>query len=371
MASVRTPRCIPPPGWLPQGPDLPHRSLNTLTDNLSDSDDTFFVPRPLRRARLGSRITDDDSSANMVLVTTASRDWGDEFCDVSLENPGDAKSGSGDCYDQGVGSCGKSIVKENLKHIAYKIKPGRKHGNIRDGGDQNVQTELPPFEICCGHEQEGPGNKDQKTGYRCTERDYTPPGFMKLRGKQTLSYQAPMTPQEAPHGSTSPPSGYSSFSRLMQAADDATYGDSDTANGASDNKDNGGKWCSSSSSGGSSRQQQRKQSMMDGLLISIYRHQRRCSSVGESDTLTEHSTTSDTPLAARSHPSTSSSRVVHRKSRLLNKVHVCAYVYQMQGQFSSCGLLFFHKYLCSLGHECRNVRKMYDCFLQCRMKRVL
>lgn len=240
MALVRSSPYSPAPGRPPQAPVTPHSSCNTLTDNLSDSDDTFFVPRPPRRPLLTPQTEADDAPSNMVLISTTSRAWGDEFCDISLENPGDVKSGSGGGYDHSAGPCGKSKVKENLKHIACKIKPGRKHvydDLTRELGDLSTQVDLPPFEIYCDHEEGSLGSRDQRPG---SLRAYS--GSCKQTCKQNGPQQASVKPQEAPHAPpASPPAGYCAFARLMQAADDATYGDSDTANGASDGKQNSDK----------------------------------------------------------------------------------------------------------------------------------
>lgn len=140
----------------------------------------------------------------------------------------------------------------------------------------------------------------------------------------------------------------------MRAADDVTYGDSDTATAGSDtgthysarrrrisssiasvstersegeNKPGGGEKGAEIRPGTwKDRGSLRKPSLVDGLLLSIYRnHQRyRSSSLGESDTMTEHSTTSE-PAVTRyrrcflSSAASSSSRVVLRRFRLQGK----------------------------------------------------
>ncbi|XP_050698348.1 uncharacterized protein LOC126986337 [Eriocheir sinensis] len=204
-------------------------------------------------------------------------------------------------------------------------------------------------------------------------------------------------PQQPPCGIVAPPVGYSGLSSLMYEADDTTFADSDTATAGSDSgvlcassrrrrtsssveekreerggeeggggggiggrvreriatwmeerENNEGRGGGRGGGGGSHEPSRRKPSLVDGLLLSIYRHHQRnrSSSIGESDTLTEHSTTSEPPFppppaASRYHRGraygcssssssfvsppppppccSSSSRVVLRKFRLLSK----------------------------------------------------
>ncbi|ROT69771.1 putative TBC1 domain family member 30 [Penaeus vannamei] len=91
----------------------------------------------------------------------------------------------------------------------------------------------------------------------------------------------------------------------------------------------------------------RRSSMVDDLLLSIYRHNRRSDSIEESDTLTEHSTTSETPHAAfqlqtKTVRRCSSGGVVHRRSRLVNKdvAELRLLVVSLQASLSSqCAML--------------------------------
>ncbi|MPC27986.1 TBC1 domain family member 30 [Portunus trituberculatus] len=339
---------FPSGACLPPFPPQSYRQSKTSTvDDQSDSDDTFFVPRPRRLACQGQLpSTSPPRSNGMVLISTTSRNLGDEFCDVSLENAGDVK---GTAVSYGIKS-ENSNVRKNLRQIANKIRSGSKEHTAdairprcppnpsRIRGTCGQMIDLPPFEAFGGREP------DCACGNVCNERGFP---------CRTVCCPEKKPPQQPPHGSASPPSGYSTLSSLMRAADDVTYGDSDTATAGSDNgthysarrrrvSSSIGSVSTERSEGenklggeneaeikpGTWRDEEslRKPSLVDGLLLSIYRnHQRYCSSsLGESDTMTEHSTTSE-PAVTRyrrcipSSATSSSSRVVLRRFRLQSK----------------------------------------------------
>ena len=216
--------CLPP---LP--PQSYHQSNTPTVDDQSDSDDTFFVPRPRRPVCQGERSsTSPTRSSGMVLISTTSRNLGDEFCDVSLENAGDVKGTAG---SNGIKS-DNSNVRKNLRQIANKIRSGSKEhrvdsircrgvpnpSRIRNTGRQMI--DLPPFEVFGGHDS------NCACGDVCDER-----GEIRCR---SVSCPEKKPPQQPPHGSASPPAGCGTLSSLMRAADDVTYGDSDTATAGSD-----------------------------------------------------------------------------------------------------------------------------------------
>lgn len=210
-------------------PQSYHQPNTSTADDQSDSDDTFFVPRPRRPVCQGLPAPSrPPRGGGMVLISTISRNWGDEFCDVNLENIGDVKG-------TGSGNGGKSEsnnVRKNLRQITNKIRHGSKvcrEDTIRPvslpdpsiAGDASTQMiDLPPFEAFGGHEQNCACGKvfGGRGGFSCRT-----PGLPQEK-----------QPQQPPHGAASPPAGYGSLSSLMRAADDTTYGDSDTATAGSD-----------------------------------------------------------------------------------------------------------------------------------------
>ena len=166
----------------------------------------------------------------MVLISTTSRNWGDEFCDVSLENIGDFKGNGGGNGDKN----GSNNVRKNLRQIANKIRSSSKENREEDSTrpvsppdpsrvkhPSSQMMELPPFEVFVGHEQ------NCVCGKVCGV-----PGEFPY--KRTVSCPEDTQPQQPPHGAASPPPGYGALSSMMRAADDTTYGDSDTATAGSD-----------------------------------------------------------------------------------------------------------------------------------------
>ncbi|KAK4288532.1 hypothetical protein Pmani_038443, partial [Petrolisthes manimaculis] len=392
-----------------------HPRTATQLDHLSDSDDTFFVPRPRRAPRYSRRHQHHSSpggqqiNSAMVLISTTSHSWSDEFCDVNLDNVGensDDDDVSGKCREKKgdvrtKSNSSSSKMQRNIRNIANRIKTNPKRVTSswdkdsvelgQDFGTTN-HVDLPPFEVCCGGgvggvAREGDNNSISEytsSGY-VDGKDYSITAFdpgggggggvggglvsyktggvvvaarrvrSPIGGYYETNSNLPKPPPLAP---SSPPLTYCAFSSLMCAADDTTYGDSDTTVVLSDierrrrttsNNSNTSTTTTTTTTYGEGdqyqeqqqqqqqqyqqqqqnhhhhhhqqQQQQRKTSLVDGLLLSIYRHhrRRRNSSLGESDTLTEHSTTSESPLHLRTQPTPTTARVFLRKFRLLSK----------------------------------------------------
>lgn len=262
MEAVSVPPCMTPTNTSTR---LHHCPASHLDDH-SDSDDTFFVPRPLRRApRHNSRRPQHTGSSSvrgqqieirsMVLTSTnTSHAWSDEFCDVSLENIGEnSDDDKKKCHEKNDART-KGKVQRNIRNIANKIKTNSNKVNkdkdvVEFGCDffSNHHVDLPPFEG--GGNSKGISTLEYTSSGYVDGKDYhafDPGGGGGLvscisgtRGVRLPSggifyndSNGPKPPPLAP--SSPPPPYYCAFSSLMYAADDTTYGDSDTTVALSD-----------------------------------------------------------------------------------------------------------------------------------------
>ncbi|XP_068240299.1 uncharacterized protein [Palaemon carinicauda] len=310
-------------------------SEQSLVDSHSDSDDTFFVPKRNAKTKIALAPSVKNlkkiavaPSVNMVLISTTSRYTGDEFCDVSLENGTDIRSlGGGRAFGDGVKEVDGNKVRRNLKEFASKFKRQNlaeddtsafRFRGEPDGGDRSKEDEgrfLPPFDVHADQEDLVYCSRGS-TGRRETQKEDG--SYIKDSGPQrTSSFTCGFSNPDFQVTSSSPPFHKWSLAHLTTLADDTGWDDSDTPTSS---------LVSESSKQSELSKRCRKTSLVDGLLLSIYRHERRPSSVGaESDTLTEHSTTSDTPYCqGHSHRlsfrNQTRSGVTHRKSRLVSKM---------------------------------------------------
>ncbi|KAK3858351.1 hypothetical protein Pcinc_035462 [Petrolisthes cinctipes] len=265
-----------------------HHRTTTQLDHLSDSDDTFFVPRPRRAPRYSRRHQHHSSSGGqqinsaMVLITK-SHSWSDEFCDVNLDNVGEnsddddvsgkCREKKGDARTKSSSSSGK--MQRNIRNIANRIKTNPKRVSSWDkdtvelGQDLGTtnHVDLPPFEVCCG----GVGGVARDCGNNNSISEYTSSGYVDGKDYSITAFdpggggggvggglvscktggvvvaarrvRSPIggyyetnsnPPKPPPLAPSSPPPNYCAFSSLMCAADDTTYGDSDTTVALSD-----------------------------------------------------------------------------------------------------------------------------------------
>ncbi|XP_047486757.1 uncharacterized protein LOC125037573 [Penaeus chinensis] len=291
-----------------------------LPDVHSDSDETFFVPRSSRK-QLDITVAPVTQPVSMVLISTTSRYHADEFCDINLDNGSDFKL-TEDVTEVSASTAlkDKSRVSENWKHFAKKIKTSknshRKHGksNLLEArtkslyGESEEQNGLPPFEIRGNQEAQ----KDQHT-YKISSRDKN-----NQKRQDNLPFENIL--HEAPLDTTA----ISNKNELQTQENIASNLGSSPLSCHIQSFASGLGYDSNDNIQNSCAAVCRRSSMVDDLLLSIYRHNRRSDSIEESDTLTEHSTTSETPhiasqLQTRTVRRCPSGGVVHRRSRLVNK----------------------------------------------------
>ncbi|KAK7082090.1 hypothetical protein SK128_007346, partial [Halocaridina rubra] len=304
----------------------------------------------------------------MVLISTTSRYTGDEFCDVSLENVSDnIINGHVEAHTKNVNKGDGCKVKgasririgseRDPEEFAYHLTSNNGlqkrdqscQGSCFRGQDINGQhTRSKPSEKTQMHHlptfdtHAGSANSSSDFDLDVVlkgEKDYSniEPGRCMCYGETSVNSYNVKDDQFM--SSSSPGFSPLTFHSTSTLTDDTVCEDSDAAtltNGIIQRS--------------AIKNRCRKPSLVDGLLISIYRQNRRRSSVGhDSDTLTEHSTTSDTPYyytrgvnQRPTYSTQSRSGAVHRRSRLLakNREELRQLVISLQAALSTkCSIL--------------------------------